>query len=360
MLTTPHVGDREFDAAQPFRVVRAREPVLLPRPSLACRIEALATEVGAGLVVLDPALPVGALGPRLGRPYALVVHGAEITVPGRLPLSRSLLGRTLRGAAVVVAAGAYVRREAVRAAGQELNAVVVPPGVDVARFRPLAGGDESGGDESARAAARAAARADTRAAARAVHGLPAAAPLVVAVSRLIPRKGFDVLIAAASLLVRDFPDLVVAIAGGGRDEARLARLAESTGAPVRFLGRVGDAELPGLLAGADVFAVPCRRRWGGLEQEGFGIVFLEAAACGVPQVAGDSGGAAEAVAHGRTGLVVRSPHDPWPVADALAALLADGGARGRAMGAAARQRAVDEFDYDRLAAQLDAALAAHE
>ena len=339
VLTTPHVGDQEFDAAQPFRVERLTAPVALPVPSLARRIRALADEVGAGLVVLDPALPVGALGPALGRPYGTVVHGAEVTIPGRLPPTRPLLRRVLRGSALVVAAGEYVRGEAERAAGRSLHAVVVPPGVDVERFRPLDG--------------------PAREEVRAAHGLPRHAPLVVAMSRLVPRKGFDVLIAAASLLVHDHPDVVVAIAGGGRDDARLARLAGATRAPVRFLGRIPDADVPGLLACADVFAAPCRPRWGGLEQEGFGIVFLEAAACGVPQVAGASGGAAEAVAHGQTGFVVPWPTDPLPVADALDSILRDDALRAR-MGAAARQRAEEAFDYDRLAATLDAALAPFE
>src|SRR3954470_3030377 len=97
VLTTPHAGTEAFDAAQPYRVVRTREPVLLPTPSLRRRIDALAAEIGAKLVVLDPALPVGPLGPSLELPYALVLHGAEITVPGRLPASRQLLARTLRG-----------------------------------------------------------------------------------------------------------------------------------------------------------------------------------------------------------------------------------------------------------------------
>jgi phosphatidylinositol alpha-1,6-mannosyltransferase len=103
--------------------------------------------------------------------------------------------------------------------------------------------------------------------------------------------------------------------------------------------------------------MPCRTRWGGLEQEGFGIVFLEAAACGVPAVTGASGGSAEAVAHGETGWVVDRPEDPVDVAAALARLLDDGDLR-RRQGAAARARAVDRFSYDGLAATLDRALAA--
>jgi phosphatidylinositol alpha-1,6-mannosyltransferase len=127
---------------------------------------------------------------------------------------------------------------------------------------------------------------------------------------------------------------------------------------VHFLGRVADENLPALYGCADVFAMLCRNRWLGLEQEGFGIVFLEAAACGVPQVAGDSGGAADAVADGETGLVVRRPDDPAAVAAALARLLDDAGLRAR-LGAAARARAAAEFDYDVLAARLDAALLEH-
>ena len=83
---------------------------------------------------------------------------------------------------------------------------------------------------------------------------------------------------------------------------------------MRLLGRVPSPDLPGLYACADVFALCCRSRWGGLEQEGFGIVFLEAAAAGIPSVAGDSGGSAEAVIDGETGFVVRDPSDAtaWP------------------------------------------------
>jgi phosphatidylinositol alpha-1,6-mannosyltransferase len=120
---------------------------------------------------------------------------------------------------------------------------------------------------------------------------------------------------------------------------------------VRLLGRVPDDDLPELYGCADVFAMLCRNRWGGLEQEGFGIVFLEAAACGVPQLAGNSGGAAEAVVDGGTGVVVDRPSDVGSVARALARLV-DDPERRRAMGSAARARAVADFGYDVLAARL--------
>jgi phosphatidylinositol alpha-1,6-mannosyltransferase len=335
VLTTRQSGSAAWDAAQRFRVVRARESVLLPTPSLARRIEALADEIAADVVVLDPALPVGLLGPRLRRPFAVVLHGAEVTVPGRLPGPNLVLRHVLRGASLVIAAGGYPLAEGERAAGRSLPSVVVPPGVDTERFHPL--------------------DVDERASVRTRLGLPVDGRLVVSLSRLVPRKGMDTLIRAGALLARSRPDLVVAIGGGGRDAARLQRLIRSTGAPARLLGRVSHDDLPQLYGCADVYAMLCRNRWGGLEQEGFGIVFLEAAAAGVPQVAGDSGGAAEAVVDGETGLVVHDPHDPHAVAAALAELLDDPERRGR-MGQAGRDRAVAAYSYDVLAARLGEAI----
>jgi phosphatidylinositol alpha-1,6-mannosyltransferase len=194
-----------------------------------------------------------------------------------------------------------------------------------------------------------------RARARTEFGLPVDGRVVISVSRLVPRKGMDVLIEAAARLAPERPDVVVAIAGTGRDQPRLARRIASTGAPVRLLGRVDDDQLPALYGCADVFAMLCRDRWGGLEQEGFGIVFLEAASCGVPQVAGRSGGAGEAVEDGVTGLVVSEPRDVAAATAALAGLLDDAGRR-RRFGEAARRRAEAEFSYDVLAMRLGVAL----
>ena len=337
VLTSPYEGAAAWDRQQPFEVRRVREPVLLPHPWMARRIEHVASSVGAELVVLDPALPLGLVGPSLDLPYDVVLHGAEVTVPGRIPVSRSLLAHVLRGARGVVAAGRYAAAEGTRAAGRPLDVVEIPPGVDVDRFRPL--------------------NRPERDAARRRLRLPVEAPLVLGVSRLVPRKGFDVMIRAAGRLRERWPTLTVVIAGGGRDERRLRGVASEVALDVHFLGRVPDEELPSLYGCADVFVMPCRNRWSGLEQEGFGIVFLEAAACGVPQVAGASGGAAEAVVHGVTGLVVDPPDDPERVAVALAELLADDGWRER-LGVAARRRAVADFTYDGLAGRLGRALGA--
>jgi phosphatidylinositol alpha-1,6-mannosyltransferase len=335
VLTTPHEGAADFDAAAPIHVERIDQPVMLPTRSLAERIDETAARVGAELVLLDPALPLGHLGPRLERPYGLILHGAEITVPGRVPGPRHALSRVLRGAEIVIAAGGYPADEGERAARQGLPIVVVPPGVDTDRFVPP-------GDAA-------------RAAARARFGLAPESTVVVSVSRLVPRKGMDVLIRAAARLAPIHPELEVVVGGTGRDRPRLERLIAHLAAPVRLLGRVDDADLPALYGAADVFAMDCRNRWLGLEQEGFGIVFLEAAACGVAQVAGDSGGAAEAVLDGETGLVVDDPGSVAALTDALRTLIVDPDLR-RSMGTAARRRAVEEFSYDVLAARLRGAL----
>jgi phosphatidylinositol alpha-1,6-mannosyltransferase len=339
LTASSHPDAASFDrrqAEQGIRIERVRAPVLLPGPGHVRRIRSLAREVDASLVMIDPAFPLGLAGPALGLPYGVVLHGAEVAVPGRLPVGRSALGAVLRRARLVVAAGRYPAAEARRAApGMTATVVEVPPGVDLERFRPLS--------------------ADERAKARAGWGLPVDGPLVVSISRLVPRKGMDVLIAAAAALGPSFPGLTVAIAGSGRDDGRLHDLVRSTGAPVRLLGRVGDDELPRLYGAADVFAMACRNRWLDLEQEGFGIVFLEAAAAGVAQVAGRSGGADEAVVHGETGLVVADPHDPGAVAHALRQLLGDEDWR-RRMGRAARLRVEQSFGYSFLARRLADAL----
>lgn len=183
--TTPYRGDDEFDAAQDFDVTRSREPVLLPYPWLPGRVDRLSEETCAELVIWDPALPVGLSAPSTGRPYAVVLHGAEVTIPGRLPFTRALLGKVLRGASLVICAGLYAAAEAERAARSSLPTLIVPPGVDTERFSPL--------DRAERDSVRT------------ELGLPTDAPVVVGVSRLVPRKGMDVLIRAAGLLRSRFP-----------------------------------------------------------------------------------------------------------------------------------------------------------
>jgi len=331
VLTSPYSGSKQFDAAQSFEIRRTREPVLLPHPLMVRKINKMAKQVGAELVVLDPALPLGLIGPNLNLPYAVVLHGAEIVVPGRLPVVSRLLSRVLNNAELIIASGSYPAAEASRVCRSSKRIDVITPGVDIQRFKVLS--------------------SEQRIEARKQFGVAEDAELIVGISRLVPRKGFDVLIRAVARLAIEFPKLRLIVGGDGRDRARLERIARELMSPTTFLGRVSDDDLPKLYGCADINAMLCRSRWMGLEQEGFGIVFAEAAACGVPQIAGRSGGASDAVDHDITGLIVEDPTRVDDVVSSLRRLLVDKSQLLK-MGQASRLRAENLFDYDKLALKL--------
>ncbi len=346
VYTTPYPGSDDFDVTQPFPISRCPEPFLIPYPWIRRRIDRLARSSESDLVILDPAIPLGAIGPGLDRPTAVILHGAEVTIPGRAPILRSVLGRTLRASSLVIAAGRSPLTEAERCAGRELPSVVVPPGVDTDRFTPLDGA--------------------RRRAVRDRWGVTDDDFLIASVNRLVPRKGMDRLVAALALLDgrsstgtgSGEPDprrVHAVVAGSGRELGPLRRQVDRLRVPVQLPGRLGDAEVAELYGAADLMVMPCNSRWFGLEQEGFGIAFLEAAAAGIAQIAGRSGGAHEAVEHGVTGLVLDDPDDVGALARAIGHLVDHPDERIR-MGRAARRRAVDHFDYDHLARRLTEAL----
>lgn len=335
VLAPRHPVSEPFDRSVDYRVERAPTRVLMPGRRMARLVNDLADECAADLVLLDPPLPLGLVARRLERPYGMFVHGG-VAVQSRPPGLRRLLARAMAGCRLVVSAGEFSAGEVRRAMGRFAPPIhLVNPGVDVGRFPVLAEG--------------------ARTEARRRLGLPTEARLVLSLSRLVPRKGMPTLAEAVSRLSATRPDLLLAIGGTGRDRARTQRVADRLDAPVRMLGRVAEEDLADLYGCADVFAMVCHDRWFGLEQEGFGIVFAEAAAAGVPSVAGDSGGAAEAVLDGVTGSVVRRPRDPGAVAAALAPLLDDPGLRSR-QGTAARRRAEEELSWDVSAVRLLEAL----
>lgn len=335
VLAPAHPEAESFDAAVAYRVHRSKSKVLWPTPALAARIEALARECKADLVLLDPPLPLGLVSRQMTRPHATFVHGGVAT-QARPPGARQLLRAAMARSKMVISAGRFSAAEVRRAMGGATPPIhIVNPGVDVERFQVL-----------------------TAAQKREVRkrlGLPLEALIVLSLSRLVPRKGMPVLAEAVARLAPARPELLLVIGGTGRDETRIEKTAERAGAPVRMLGRVPEEDLADLYGCADVFAMVCHDRWLGLEQEGFGIVFADAAAAGIPAVAGDSGGAAEAVVDGVTGTVVARPRDPGEVAAALAPLL-DDPERRRRQGLAARERAESELSWDISAARLLEAL----
>ncbi|MFE0338674.1 glycosyltransferase family 4 protein, partial [Streptomyces sp. NPDC058955] len=288
-----------FDAEQPFTVVRDRTTMLLPTPRVTARATALLREHGCESVWFGAAAPLGLMAPALRRAGAkrlvATTHGHEAGW-AQLPAARQLLRRIGEGTDTLTYLGEYTRSRIASALTPAAadRMVQLPPGVDEKTFHPGSGGDEV----------------------RARLGLTDR-PVVVCVSRLVPRKGQDTLIRALPLILRKVPDAVLLIVGGGPYEQDLRRLAAETGvaASVRFTGAVPWAELPAHYGAGDVFAMPCRTRRGGLDVEGLGIVYLEASATGLPVVAGDSGGAPPPGRDGATGGVGRraAPDDtPHP------------------------------------------------
>jgi phosphatidylinositol alpha-1,6-mannosyltransferase len=312
-------GAPEFDAALPYPVHRHPTSLMLPVPDVARRAAALARAHGAGTVWFGAAAPLALLGPGLRRSAGVrrvvaSTHGHEVGW-SMLPAARQVLRRIGRDADVVTVVSGYTRGRIASAFGPDAALERLPPGVDAELFRP---------DPAARATLRRR------------YGL-GDAPVVTCLSRLVARKGQDQLIRVLARVRAQVPGTRLLLVGDGPDAARLRRLAAAHGVAehVTFTGAVPAAELPAHHAVADVFALPCRTRGGGLDVEGLGIVLLEASASGVPVVAGDSGGAPETVREGETGHVVGG-RDPDALAAALVGLLADP-VRARRMGAAGRE-----------------------
>ncbi len=327
-------GAAAYDAAQPFPVVRHPTSLILPVPDVLRRTRAVAAADGCDRVWFGAAAPLGLLARPLGLVRAVAsTHGHEVGW-ALLPGARQLLRRIGRDVDVVTYLGAYTRARLQPALGPAATLARLPSGVDTAAFRPGAGGEEV----------------------RRRHGLTGR-PVVVCVSRLVPRKGQDVLIRALPAVQARVPGAALLLVGGGPDAPRLRRLAAETGIAddVVLTGSVPWQELPAHYDAGDVFAMPCRTRRGGLDVEGLGIVFLEASASGLPVVAGRSGGSPDAVLDGRTGTVVDGTRVA-EVARAVADLLTDPDRAAR-LGRAGREWVEREWRWDVLAARLRGLLA---
>ncbi|MBY6686046.1 glycosyltransferase family 4 protein [Rhodococcus sp. BP-149] len=322
-----------FDAEQPFEVVRHPTTLMLPTPAVARRAARLVADRQCDTVWFGAAAPLAVLGPHLRRAGAERVvastHGHEVGW-SMLPAARQVLGRIGSTADVVTFVSRYTRGRFAAAFGADAALEHVPPGVDSTVFAP---------DTSARETLRAR------------YGL-GDRPTVLCLSRLVPRKGQDMLIRALPGIRAEIDGAVLVVVGGGPYGDTLRALAQSCGVAdhVVFTGSVPAEELAAHHTLADVFAMPCRTRGAGLDVEGLGIVFLEASASGVPVVAGRSGGAPETVVEGVTGTTV----DGTSVDDvrrAVVDVLSDRD-RAAAMGAAGRGFVSTEWRWDDLAARL--------
>jgi phosphatidylinositol alpha-1,6-mannosyltransferase len=326
-------GSDEYDAAAPYDVTRHPGALMLPVPSVANRMKRLVNRHDIDTVWFGAAAPLALMASVAreagARRVIASTHGHEVGW-SMLPLARSALRRIGTDTDVVTYISRYTRGRFASAFGADAALEHLPPGVDTDRFAP---------DEVARAELRSRYRLGTR-------------PVVVCVSRLVPRKGQDMLIRAMPAIRQRVPGAALVIVGGGPYRSSLRRLAHSFGVAehVVFTEGVPGEELPAHHALADVFAMPCRTRGAGLDVEGLGIVYLEASATGVPVVAGRSGGAPETVRDGETGVVV----DGWDVgaiAASVSDLLADP-ERAARMGQAGRRWVVENWQWRTQAKRL--------
>jgi phosphatidylinositol alpha-1,6-mannosyltransferase len=331
-------GAAEFDAAQPFPVIRHPTSLMLPVPAVARRAARIARERSIDTVLFGAAAPLGLIAPSLRKAgvtrTVALTHGHEAGWAA-LPGARGLLRRIGNEVDTLTYLGEYFRTRLARALTPAAAARMVrlAPGVDVASFRPGAGG----------AAIRERLRIQGR-------------PVVVCVSRMVPRKGQDTLIQAWPQVRGGIPGAILLLVGDGPYRQQLERLASrlDIAADVIFTGSVPGPELPSYYDVGDVFAMPCRTRRGGLDVEGLGIVYLEASATGLPVVGGDSGGAPDAILDGETGYVVPGGN-PAAVAKRVTELLKDP-AKAKAMGEKGLAWVDREWRWELAAARLESIL----
>jgi phosphatidyl-myo-inositol dimannoside synthase len=332
VMAPTHPGDVAWDRAQPFEVVRWPGRVYWPTSALTRRVREIAASRAVDAVAFGAMLPMNLIGSKLDRPVIVHTHGFEVAW-ARVPALLQMLRRIGRNARLISVVSEYTKRFIERALPPGTPVELLRTGVDLERFTPEVDGGEV----------------------RKRIGL-GGAPVVAHVSRLVPRKGQDLLIRAMPIVRAEVPDAKALIVGGGPDAARLRRIANELGVSdaVAFAGEVGEDQLAAHYAAGDVFAMPCRSRWANLEVEGLGLVYLEAQACARPAITGDSGGAPEAVIPGETGFVVGGD-DHRGLGARLVELLGDP-ARARAMGSAGRTFVEANHRWDDVVARYRAML----
>lgn len=326
-------GCEAYDAAAPYRIVRHRTSLMLPTPAVARRAAKLVRENNIHTVWFGAAAPLAMLAPAMRAAGAQNIvastHGHEVGW-SMLPGARQVLRFIGNNTDVITYVSYYTRRRFSAAFGRNAALEYVSCGVDVDRFAP---------DQHAREILRER------------YGL-GDAPTVLCLSRLVPRKGQDVLIEAWPQVLEAVPSARLVIVGGGPYAEALHSLAKQYEVTdsVTFTGTVPADELPMHHAMADVFAMPTRTRGGGLDVEGLGIVFLEASASGVPVVAGDSGGAPETVKENLTGTVVNG-RKHGEVVEAIVDILTHP-KLAAAMGENGREWAIENWQWSQQAARL--------
>ena len=321
-----------YDAGLPYRVIRWPRRIMLPTPATIKEMQRIIREENIEIVWFGAAAPLALMGKAAkeagARKVVATTHGHEVGW-SMLPLARTALRLIGNSADCVTYISEYTKRRLVAAFGPHPRWVHLPSGVDSQEFRP--------------------GNAEQKLAARRHFGLKSYGPVIVCISRMVPRKGQDQLLRAMPEILERFPDAQILLVGRGRYRATIEKLS-SMYFPAAVIHEAKDSkELEQALHAADVFAMPARTRGGGLDVEGLGIVYLEAQAAGLPVVAGNSGGAPETVT-GATGIVVNGASVPELTA-ALIDILSDP-TRARAMGVAGRENVEKHWSWDIMGGRL--------
>lgn len=326
VLAPPSRDGNPLPRDLPYPTIPGPNSMLWPGREVERAVLREAERLGTQKVLFGTPWPLALLGPRLraaGLRYAAIIHGAELLVPGAVPLLRKKLARSLAQADLLLPVSDYTASATERLL--DANGLAVPEisllraRVDLDRFRP----DLDGSGIRARL------------------GIDPDAKIILTFGRLVERKGVHRMIAAMPEISRAVPDAIYVVGGTGPEERKLRRLAERTQARVVFAGRVPDEDAPALYATGGVFALPVVDRWFGLEIEGLGVVLLEAAACETPCVTGTSGGTPEAVIDGETGYVIDAKVGSQLIERTVALLTDEEGAA--RMGAAGRRHVAAHF-----------------
>lgn len=333
-------GAASFDSGVEFEVIRlpSTRGRLWPSPSLARYLAGLAHSREVDVVAFASMLPLATMGPLIARhsklPFVIWHHGAELAGVAKIPGLRQSMAALARRSAMQFVVSEWTLGEAARLLGETSPLRLLRAGVDLQQFSPGVDGSLM----------------------RREFDLEEAT-VIICVGRLVPRKGQDTLIRVLPKLLERHPDVRLLIVGTGPSRTRLERLAGLHGVTdfVCFTGVVEPQVLPAAYASADIYASPIRTRKLGLEAEGLGVVFLEAAAMGLPIVAGRSGGTGEALKDGETGILVDGGSDS-DVTSALMKLLGDRDLR-LTMGMKGRAWMESEFDQAGMAKRFKASLA---
>ena len=341
VYTSAQAGSAEYDARwlKDFgvTVIRDKSKILLPTPRVARALQKLIEKERIEVAAFGAAAPLGLLSASMKKAgvkrTVALTHGHEVwwakVFPFNLFMRRigaTVDSLTYLGEFTRTAISAALSKEAAHAM------VKIAPGIDVDHFRPV-----------------------DAASLRAELGLTNK-KVIVSVGRLVHRKGQDHLVESMPAILKVHPDAHLLLVGKGPYLEHLAKLVAKNGLQdsVSFIGRIQYAELPAYICCGDIFAMPSRSRLMGLEVEGLGIVYLEASACGLPVIAGKSGGAPDAVIDGTTGLVVDGTNND-EIAQAAIALLSDP-SKAQQMGAAGRQWIIDEWRWEIWAQKFESLL----